>query len=232
MAKSLIRRGYTIDALNRIEGYTPEQFAAALTVRDSDKPDHVPSEALVRLLRRSVAENDRRLREQVGGALVERLARWGWKGWRWIPENERRDFTHDLAVEILTDIRATLGIDYWEVDFHDNLGKRAIDVFRRRKRSFGPVLPDKGDPEGLPGDDGNAAKALEARSMRIALAKGELTAAELEIYVLFYLDGHPIKFAAGETDIIRITGRKEGTIRNLKTELDRKLKVASMEELL
>ena len=232
MAKSLIRRDYTVDALLRIDGYTPEQFAAALTVRDSDKPDHIPSEALVRLLRRGMAERDLRLQEQVGGVLVERLARWGWKGWRWIPENERRDFTHDLAVEILIDVRRTLGIDYWEVDFHDNLSKRAIDVFRRRKNSFGPVLPDGRDADGMPGDDGKAAKALEDRAMRIALAKGELTDAELEIYVLSYLDGLPIKFAKGETDIMRITGRKEGTIRNLKTELDRKLKNASKEDLL
>lgn len=232
MAGSLIRRDYTLDALDRIEGYTSDQLMRAMAVRDMASPEHIPSEALVRLLRRALAEKNPRMEGQVTAVLLERLARWGWKGWRWIPEHEHRDFIHDLVVEILTDVRKTLRIDYWEVDFHDNLRKRAIDVFRRRKKSFAPVLPDESSADGTPGDDGKAATALEERSMRIALAKGELTEAELEIYVLSYLDGLPVKFAKAQADIMRITGKKEGTIRNLKTELDRKLKAASKEDLL
>jgi hypothetical protein len=221
-----------------VEPYHPERVAKALQLFDGLAPDAVvvelqrhasaaksnlPSEALVRLIRRGRLERNRRLEYFALDMLMKRVRRYAASAYQSLNPKDQEDLSSAILERLCLALKATNAIDPWEFDFKTQCQRAAADVYRtyyRRIREHEKLVRD--EPERS--DEGLASASAEDRVIAILHARRNLTASDLEVFMLLYIHGIPIKAEKGEHDLMRMLGKPEGTLRESNTRIMKALK--------
>jgi hypothetical protein len=228
MPKELFHPEHVHLALARLEAVEDvAALVAAIGIRSG--PDEPPPEALVRLLRRCRAEPDRRLETAVLNALVRRVERWVAFQYRSLSREDREEVAQDLLTTVIKAVARTAGIDWWEITFLKNLKRAAADIYESLfDKALRTATADIGDLE-LEDEGRLANDLLQQANVDGRLAK-ILTPAELALFYPLFMTTIPIAGDAEHHDLVRLLGIPEGTLREKKTLIRRKLEDAFKKE--
>ncbi len=202
-------------------------LVAAVEIRGG--PDEPPPEALVRLLRRCRAEPNRRLEATVLSALVRRVQRWVASQYSGLSREDREEVAQDLLTTVVRAVARTSGIDWWEITFLRNLRRAAADIYDALfDKALRTATADIGDLE-LEDEGRLAEDLLEQANVDGRLAR-ILTPAELALFYPLFMTTIPIAGDPRHHDLVRLLRMPEGTLREKKTLIRRKLEEALKKE--
>lgn len=220
---------FVLKALDWAEGLSQQELLAAARIKEGTASGHLPSAALVRLVRRYRTEGDDDLSTRLSTLLIARAyqyvrriyAKMGVDG---------QDVVQQTMQTFLTELAEHDGIDWWEATFERELRRRASDAYRllfRRHRRRSLELPDDHDR----GDGGEEASATVRRATLAAFAELRIPSEEKRrLFLLLMLNELPIEAPDAPNDLVRLTGIPRSTLANLKTEFVRMLKAALAEK--
>lgn len=215
-------------ALTRLDAI--EDAAALVTaVGIRSGPDEPPPEVLVRLLRRCRAEPDRRLEAAVLNALVRRVQRWVAFQYFGLSREDRDEVAQDLLTMVVRGVVRTTSIDWWEITFFKNLKRAAADIYDSLfDEALRSATADIFNLELM--DEGRLANdLLQQANIDGRLAK-ILTPEELTLYYPLFMTTIPIAGDPEHHDLVRLLRIPEGTLREKKTLIRRKLEEAFKKE--
>jgi len=221
---SLYHPPHVAAALVAVGNMARRDIPAALRQHRPRSSGYIPSEVIVRLLRRARVADDRWLEDILFTELSRRLQAWARHHYQGIRPEDRLDLAHELCLRIVDEIAKNSGIDFWEITFHRLISKAAADIYQAR---FVPMKFEdqlEGYTEvGDQGDSGAMAENLETKVLLSKQAQTVLTPKEFALFCRMYLTDLPIKADKASTDLVRETGIPEGTLREMKATILRKL---------
>ena len=221
-------------ALDRVDAMTSlRDLQDALAIVDRHDPGHIPDAVLVRLLRRySVDPNpDPAMEDVVFKSLVTRTV--AWTKWRYsgVDPADREDIAHNVAVAVVEAVRCTAEIDFWEITFDINKKRAAADAYQnyfkryeREEEVDADILAEVGK------DGGIAAEQMTDRAYALAMGRRVLSDDEFQVFEILVRLGLPIASAKSSDDIVRRTGKAQGTVREIVTRIKRKMAAAVEEQ--
>jgi hypothetical protein len=225
--------------------YHPERVASALrrlrALGDVDEviatsripygsEGYVPSEAIVRLVRDRARHNDDGPAATLRRILMERIYARIKRAYWSLGRDTVQDMAQDSAEALIRALARNTEVDWWEVSFTQQLTRAAADSYQRHKSQYRPLPHEElAEVENKAGDDGLEAGDIHRRAIFTAICRRALTADEAE-FALLLSDGIPIKSAKATVDLVRLTGKGESTLRNLKTTIVRKLEALIAKE--
>ena len=212
-----------LDRLGNLDGRALEAVLRASPGRTKDA-DYIPSEALVRLLRRFRIEGDRRSEDFVFGFLMQRVSRYTRQAYSGLSPASREDLSQNV-LEVVAKKIASPSLDYWEITFDRNLKRAAANAYQEHFAKDAS-LDGLEKVEAQESDGGAIARDLVEKVLLQSLADKVLTTEELRVFHPMFLLGLPIKSTKASRDLVRETGRPEGTLAEMKTVISRKLEDA------
>lgn len=211
------------DALQRLGDMQPAEVIAELSSLTGRKTKTMPSEALVRLLRRARAAGQVATERQCARILLEQVRNWALRTFSSFSVQHRDDLVQGILLKLCEGLNATNGIDRWETEFDSQCQRVAADVYRKhvkrhraREIAFQPEIHDRAD------ECIDASVYLD-RARLVAFAARELAPADLQYFEPMFLCGLPVQADKAEIDLVRLTGKPEGTLREIKTRIKRAL---------
>lgn len=202
-------------------------LAAAVGIRSG--PDEPPPEVLVRLWRRCRAEPDQRLEAAVLNALVRRVQRWVAFQYAGLSQDDREEIAQDLLTIVVRAVARTTSIDWWEISFFKNLRRAAADIYDSLfYKALRTEIADIDDLE-LEDEGRLANDLLQQANVDGRLAK-ILTPKELALFYPLFMTTIPIAGDPKHQDLVRLLRMPEGTLREKKTLIRRKLEEAFNKE--
>ncbi len=219
-------------ALDRVDAMRSlREVQDALAVVDRHAPGHIPDAVLVRLLRRCSVDPDPALKGIVFESLMARTV--SWAKWRYsgIDGADREDIAHNVALAVIEAIRNTTEIDFWEITFDTNKKRAAADAYQnylkryeREEEIDAEILAEVGR------DGGTAAERMTDQAYALAVGRRILSDDEFEVFGILVRLGLPIASAKASDDIVRRTGKAQGTVREIVTRIKRKMAAAVEEQ--
>ncbi|MGU3420778.1 hypothetical protein [Methylobacterium sp. D54C] len=216
--------------LDRIDDLDDEDELLAL-LNDHHRRPALPPEVYVRLLRRCRVDPNRKVEHATVKALVAAVIRWvGWK-YRGLCHHDREDMAQSLLQIVTREIAKRVEIDWWEITFQTNLERAAADLY--------PGLFDlRPDAEKVAIDDHADAINDEASLARDTVDKvlidgriaGILTPDEMAVFHPLFMTEIPLRSDRAAIDLVRMLGKPEGTLREMKTAIKTKLEAALTKE--
>lgn len=198
---------------------------AAARINDSRASGHIPSAALVRLIRRYRVEGKEELSTRLTLPLIERAHAFVLAIYEKLGFGENaKDIAQEAIKLFLTELAQHDEIDWWEITFYRELRRRAATAYRDlygRYWSRGISLA----PEHEASDGGTEAGQIVLDAALTAFAAEHLNSPEKRVlFVLLMKGDYPIHAPEAAQDLVRITGKPRSTLANLKTEFVRLLK--------
>jgi hypothetical protein len=215
-------------ALASIEALGGEdELVRVLRITDRRVAGYLPTEVLVRLVRRCRKEKRATLEREALRALLQRATGRVRKLYCGLGAQNVEDFAQDVVVRLLEALKAKAGIDYWEVSFETQLRRAAATVYQEKKPLYrGVPTADIDDLQDTIGDGWAQAAETKGRAILKGLASNVLDRDERQLFLLMFVERIPINSANASVDLVRLTGQAESTLRNLKTVIKRKLRGA------
>lgn len=232
MLSDLYHPPFVTSALDRVDEMTSlREMQVTLAIIDRRSPAYIPDEALVRLLRRLRLDPDPAMEGVVFETLSARI--FAWTRWQFsgLDECDRDDIAQGVAIAVLEAIRRTTKVDFWEITFDINKKRAAADVYQdqfkrhEREEEVDPgVLAEAGN------DEGSTAAEMTERTHRLAVGRRFLSDDEFEVFEILVRLGLPVASKKASSDIVRRTGKAEGTVREIVTRIKRKMAIAIEEQ--
>lgn len=226
MEEDLYHPRHVVAGLARIEGVGHEDLKAALQAGTGSKL-RLPDEALVRLIRRSRVNGDEVVERLVCRTLLDRLLWWAWRTYSTLSPEDRKDLACGTMETIIKAIVKTNGIDFWEITFARNRKRAAADVYEqyflersRNDHEEYDINHHAEDDAGVEAEEIAQVALSEARASRV------LSPEEMRYFHPLFLSGIPLRSPRASTDLVRMLGKPEGTLREIKTAIKKKLKNA------
>jgi hypothetical protein len=217
-------------ALDQIDDLPDEAGVLAL-LNDHHRRPALPPEVYVRLLRRCRVAPNRRVEHATLKALIAFVVRWvGWQ-YRGLSHHDREEMAQGLLLVINREVAKQTGIDWWEITFRTNMERAAADLY--------PTLYDlRPDAEKVDIDDHadaiNDEASVARETVDSVLIDGRiakiLTPDEMAVFYLLFMSEIPIRSDKAPRDLVRMLGRPEGTLREMKTAIKTKLEAALTKE--
>lgn len=227
MKQALYHPPHVGEALDRIEGLGREDLKAAIKCPGSKSQPRLPDEALIRIIRRASIEGDTAIEEVALHTLLRRLASWAWGAYSSFSEQDREDLVAGLGEVIIKAIRKSSAMDFWEITFAKNRDRAAADIYQdhfvdRYQNAHESYDVDVHDES----DGGSHADELAQLALIDRRWEKVLTPEEMHYLHLLFLSDIPLSSPRASSDLVRMTGKPEGTLREIKTKLKNKLKAA------
>lgn len=193
----------------------------------------LPPEVYVRLLRRCRVEPHKKVEDATLKALIASVTRWVAWQYRGLSYHDKQDMAQGLLLVVTREVAKRTGIDWWEITFQTNLERTAADLYQR-------LFDLRSDAEKVDIDDHADAvhdgAAVARDTVEEALIQGRvakvLTADELAVFHPLFMSDIPLRSERAAIDLVRMLGKPEGTLREMKTAIKNKLEAAlSKEEL-
>ena len=227
MTQALYHPPHVAEALEEIEGLGREDLKAAIRYPGSSAKRRLPDEALIRIIRRAAVEGDTAIEGLALQTLLRRLASWAWRVYSSLSEQDREDLVAGLGEVIIKAIQKSSAVDFWEITFALNRDRAAADIYQdyfvdcyqTSHESYDVVVHDKSDG-GLHADELAELALIDRRWENF------LTQEEMRYLHLLFLSDIPLSSPRASSDLVRMTGKPEGTLREIKTNLKNKLKAA------
>lgn len=158
---------------------------------------------------------------------MTRLAAWAWGAYSSFSEQDREDLVSELGEAIVKAVRKSTAIDFWEITFAKLRGRAAADVYQkyfadRYQSAHEPYDAEIHDE----GDGGLHANDLAELALINKRWEKALSPEEMRYMHLLFLSDIPLKSPRASIDLVRLTGKPEGTLREIKTKLKNKLQEA------
>jgi hypothetical protein len=232
LAEGLYHPAHVSAALDRVDGYSAEgELSGALLITDARSDAHIPSEALVRLLRRCQVEPNRKREDLLISALLRRILNYARRAYSGLTVEDQEDLAQGLVAIIIGEVAKTTAIDFWEITFRVNLARAAADLYQEHIRPKGDELDlDIDDESERIGDDGGVSRGIVESAILKSWTAKFLTPGERKLFYLMFVEGVPIRSSRATSDVVRLTGKAEGTLREIKTNIMRKLLAALREQ--
>ena len=219
-------------ALDRVDAMTSlRELQEALAIIRPRDPGHIPDAVLVRLLRRCSVDPDPALEGIVFETLMARTVSWAKWHYSGVDRSDREDIAHNVAVALIEAVHHTTEIDFWEITFETNRKRAAADAYQNHFKRY--EREEEVDAEILAGigDDGGATAARTTdQAYALAMGRRVLSDDEFEVFEILVRLGLPIASARGSDDIVRRTGKAQGTVREIVTRIKRKMAAAVEEQ--
>lgn len=219
-------------ALLKVDGIEDEDELLK-AVKVSQGQDALPPEVYVRLLRRCRVEENRRLEGTVFDALVKRVSTWAARQYSGLSPADREDLSQEIITRVIEAVAKTTSIDWWEIRFLFNLRCAAADQYERLfDKGLQSATADIGDQAEELDDGGSFAKDMVDQASLYGRLAQILDPEEMKLVYPLLLSTIPISSTKAKEDLVRLLGRPEGTLREKKTAITRKLKAALERESL
>lgn len=138
-----------------------------------------------------------------------------------------------LLLVVTREVAKRTGIDWWEISFQTNLERTAADLypglFDLRRDAEKVAIDDHADAIN---DEASVARdtvnkvLIDGRIARI------LTPDEMAVFHPLFMSEIPLRSERAAIDLVRMLGKPEGTLREIKTAIKTKLEATlSKEEL-
>lgn len=204
-----------------------DDLKAAIQCPGSKSQPRLPDEALIRIIRRASVEGDAIIEDAALRNLLGRLTVWAWHAYSSFTEQDREDLVAGLGEVIIKAIRKSSAIDYWEITFAKNRDRAAADIYQdhfvdRYQNAHESYDADVHDES----DGGSHADKLAELALIDRRWEKVLTPEEMRYLHLLFLSEIPLSSPQASSDLVRMTGKPEGTLREIKTKLKNKLKAA------
>ncbi|WP_201834959.1 hypothetical protein [Microvirga zambiensis] len=227
MTKDLYHPSHVAAALDRIADLEVAELRAELQSARTGLGPRLPDEALVRVIRRSRVQGDEATERLAYKALMERLTGWAWKAYSTLSQQDRQDLVASLCEVIVKAVAKTDGIDFWEITFARNRDRAAADIYQQYLSDLYGNVHEEFEAESHGEDDGGDAAIEMAETALIeARAAQVLTREEMRYFHPLFLSEIPLKSPRASTDLVRMLGKPEGTLREIKTTIKNKLQKA------
>ena len=215
----LIHPPRVADAIAAIEKMEKSDISSALRRKPGSK-GYVPSGAIVRLLRRATAAEDRWSEDVLFRELSRRLQAWARRNYGGIRPEDQSDLAQELCLRVVKEIAKSHGIDFWEITFSRNISRAAADIYQQRFVALNSEDQLEGYTEAdEPGDSGEIAESIETKVLIFKRAQEVLTPKEFALFSRMYVTGLPVKSSKGSSDLTRETGIPEGTLREMQASI-------------
>ena len=227
MTQALYHPPHVAEALDSIEGLEGDELKAAIRYRGSTSKPKLPDEALIRIIRRASVDGDEAMEGFALKALMGRLAGWAWGAYSSFSDQDRKDLVSELGLVIIKAVRKTTAIDFWEITFAKLRDRAAADVYQDHYVDLYQNVHETHDVE-IHDESDSGARATELVELALIDKRWEkiLMPEEMRYLHLLFLSDIPLSSPRASTDLVRMTGKAEGTLREIKTKLKNKLKAA------
>lgn len=231
MAEGLFHPPHVAASLVEIEEFRADELRATLLVRDPRVPGYLWDEVLVRLIRRSRVEDDQETEGLVFEALIERVSTWAWRKFSLLLPLDREQMAIMLGEVVFERIARDNRVDFWEITFNRSMNRAASDIYQKHFADKIGKIHDEFDLKKHEVDDEGdfSNKALEESILQARAAK-ILDSEEMPFFYPLFLSGVPLSSPRASTDLVRMLGKPEGTLREIKTRIKAKLKAAWKEQ--
>ena len=222
--QALYHPPHVVTALDRIDGLGRDGLKAAI---GSNSQPRLPDEALIRIIRRASVDGDKIIGDAALRTLINRLTAWAWRAYSSFAEQDREDLVASLIEVIIKAVQKSTGIDFWEITFAKLRGRAAADIYQdyfvdRYQNAHESYDVDVHDES----DCGSHSNELIEMAMIDRQCAKILTQEEMRYMHLLFISEIPLSSPRASFDLVRITGKPEGTLREIKTKLKSKLKAA------
>lgn len=232
MPDALFHPEHVANALARYDGINDEDMRLAVVATRAGT-EALPPAVYVRLLRRYQVDPYPRLERAAQNALVHWIKQWIGRNYPGLSFEDKQEMTQELAITVVKAVLATTGIDWWEIRFVHKLTLAAADHY---EKLFDPGLKaariDINDqPEDFH-DGGAFARELESNERLQPWLANILDPEELVLVAPLLIWDLPICSEKARIDAVRLLGIPEGTLREKKAAMIKKVKAALEKEAL
>lgn len=217
-------------ALDHIDDLSDEGELLAL-LNDHHRRPALPPEVYVRLLRRCRVDPNRNVEHVTLKALVAAVGRWvGWK-YSGLSYHDREDMAQGLLQIVTREVAKRVEIDWWEITFQSNLERAAADLypglFDLRPNAEKVAIDDHADAIN---DEASVARNTVDRVLIDGRIARILTPDEMAVFHPLFMSEIPLRSERAAIDLVRMLGKPEGTLREMKTAIKTKLEAALTKE--
>ena len=220
-----------LDRFDRLVGM--DDILASVGCSNRASPSYLPMEVLVRLLRRGQIDPQPKLERAVLASLVRRIDQWVKQNYSGLAQDLRPDMSQELLTRLVREIARRTTIDWWEINIHVKLERAAADFYHDLfVLPPGTTTLDIVGNEDVHNDKGFTAAEILANVQDLGLdgrLAEILTPAEMQVVYPLFLSPVPLCSKKGSVDLVRTLGKKEGTLREMKTRIKEKLTAALTE---
>ena len=226
MSGSLFHPPHIAAALAAVEDLGPDDLQDALSAR-LGSASHVPNGAIVRIIRRSRVEADRRIEGIALKVLMDRVWAWAMKTYSSLAPSDADHMAVVLGERVFEEVAGGSAVDYWEITFGRNLRRMAADIYRQLLEAKFHVEHVEFDADQHEDDAGSEERATVMKAFVTARAERVLDREELKYFAALFISGLPLASKRASMDLVRQLGKPEGTLREIKTRILAKLKAAT-----
>lgn len=182
---------------------------------------------MIRIIRRASVDGDETIEGLALKTLIDRLATWAWRAYSSFSEQDREDLVSELGEVIIKAVRKSTAIDFWEITFSKLRARAAADVYQEYFANQYQNVHEPYDIETHDESDGGShANDLVELALIDKRWEKVLSPEEMRYMHLLLLSDIPLKSPRASIDLVRLTGKSEGTLREIKTKLKNKLQAA------
>lgn len=227
MKEDLYHPRHVVRALDSVEGMTTDELRAAIAVTDRGAAGYLPEEALVRLIRRARTDSDPVVEHYAVSALAKRVSAWAWRKYSGLNPEGREDVAQTVLQVIAKSIACQTGIDFWEITFARNRDRAGADAYQEHfAQNFDVEHIEFDATAHESSDEGHQANEVADEVLFKIFAAKALTREEMTYFHGLFLSNIPLSSPKASLDLVRMFGKPEGTLREIKTAIKEKLKVA------
>jgi len=232
MSEALFHPDFVAKALAQFDGINDETVRLD-RIRMCGGTDALPPAVFVRLLRRYRVDPYPKLEKAVQNALYQWIRTWVGRKYSGLSLADRQEMVQELSITVINAVLATTSIDWWEITFVKNLSRAAADHY---EKLFDLGLHSaRGDINDRPGDfhdDGDSARVLESTELLRPWLATILNREELLLVAPLLIWDIPISSELASIDAVRHLGMPEGTLREKKAALIKKIAAQIKKEAL
>lgn len=227
MQEGLYHPPHVVAALDQLDRLSDANKRAAIRVGRLDDGSKLNGDVLVRVLRRSRADGDRLTEQVAWERLYEDLTNWAWRAYSTLSEPDREDLVGGLREVIVAAICKSNRIDFWEITFARNRERAAADQYQAFLAArYGSHHEEFETSAHGHSDEGFEALETVEGMLIQSWASGVLTQEEMRFFQPLFLSDIPLSSPDASIDLVRMLDRPEGTLREIKTKIKKKLKRA------